>query len=215
MFILIGIALFGALVYTFMRGSQQGQGNLTSQQDYLKAQELVSFISNVDKAFTKLRSKGCSENDISFAYTGANGAMGASSRNHPASAPADFSCHIFKPEGAGLVFNIDPEQYQIPYDDIPAAYQYQHDNIWFLFTTASNVGVGTSDNDLMMHFNYIKPGICIAYNKVLGLNDIDYVTNEPTTHVGTANASYRGKTDFCKYVNNSTNGQVRHVWIPR
>ncbi len=216
--ILLGVALFGALSYTFMRGSQTGQGNLTQQQAKLAAQELATFVNTINRAFQKLRSRGCSESDISFAYTGTNGTFGTAWTNHPATAPVDYSCHIFRPEGAGLTFSIDPEKYQVSYDIInttaPASVN-QHDNIYFRNEVADTIGVGTAASDLMMHFNFIKPEICKAYNQIIPV-DIDLTIEDTGPTAGDENPQYAGKETFCRSVFSGGEfvyGQIRYVWI--
>lgn len=216
-FILIGVALFGALAYTFTRGARTGQGNLSATQARVAAQELAAFLTTVNKAFQKLRQNGCSENDISFAYTGTNGTMGTSGSNHPSTAPGDYSCHIFRAEGGGVTMNIDPEKYQLSYDQIAAVSpgnQGNHDNFYFRQTTAKNIGVGTDANDLMMHFNFIRPEVCKAYNTVNNLT-IDYSVADTGPIVGDENTGYVGKETLCRYSNSVTYGQIRYVWSAR
>ncbi len=110
--------------------------------------------------------------------------------------------------------NIDPEKYQLPYDTVntvnPAEIA-QHDNIAFRNVAASNVGVGTAANDYMVHFNFIRPEVCKAYNQVLGLT-IDYTVADTGPITGDENTDYVGKDSFCRYIEGSTHGQIRYVW---
>lgn len=208
-FILLGIALFAALAHTFMRGSQTGQGNLTAHQSQLAAQELASFFNNINQGFQKLRQRGCSETDISFANT-VDTDVATISINSPASAPTDKSCNIFDPAGAGINYSINPADYQVSPDIIPAG---EHKGqMQFRFASASTIGVGTSENDLMVHFNYIRPDICKAYNRIQNIN-IDYTVFDSGAIVGDENTGYVGLDTFCRYNEGQPQGQIRYVWV--
>lgn len=64
--ILIGIVLFGALMFMFSRSAQQGTGNVSKQQAKLAASEILSHARLVEAAVNRLRLNGCSESEISF-----------------------------------------------------------------------------------------------------------------------------------------------------
>lgn len=215
--VLIGVALFGALAYTFMRGAKQGQGNLTKQQAKIAAQELLDFLGTVEKATNKLRSRGCSESDISFANTGDTGPFVAA--NDPATAPSDGSCDIFNSSGGGLNFNMNWEKYQISLAEITqyaAGNENQYGNIYFRIGTASTVDVGTAANDLMMHLNFVQPEICRQFNLLQGYTITEVADNSAA--LGTVNTSYVGKPSVCRYTIVSGRvvlGQVRVIWSVR
>ena len=205
--ILIAVALFAALMYTFMRGSQQGQGNLTAQQAKIAAQELINFFGVVERATNKLRAQGCSENDISFVNSGDTN--GFNVHNVSPSAPVDKTCHVFDQNGGKVNFNMDWKKYQIA--SIAAPNTAQHGNLYFRMLTYSIVDVGTSANDYMVHFNFIKPEICDAYNRILGLTIS--TANDASPVFGDENATYRGHTTFCRAT--SSFNQIFFVWLAR
>lgn len=158
-FILIAVALFAALAYTFTRSARTGQGNMTAGQAKLKAQELATFMQNVGQGVEKLRQRGCSINDISFAYPGSiSGMSWMDDPGNPITAPADESCHVFRPAGANVAMNITLSDYQAPIAHFGVHHQqYNH----MLFTPTS------------LGINFLNPEICKAYNIVVN-NGADY-----------------------------------------
>lgn len=97
-FILLGIALFAALCYAFMRGMQGGTGSFSTQQSKIIAQEIINSSLQVERGVQKLLRRGCSQDDISMEK--APSRVGLLWEN--SNAPTDKSCHLFEPEGAGL-----------------------------------------------------------------------------------------------------------------
>lgn len=195
--ILIAIALFGALAYTFMRGSQQGQGNLTGNQARIAAQELQTFFTYVDQTANKLRSRGCSVMDLSFSNSGDTGTY--VSLNNSATAPVDKSCHVFDAAGGNINFNMDWSRYQLARESItPASEQYQHGNIVFNYNGFSVPNIGTTANDHLIVLDFVQPSICEAYNQILNVD-----TN-----------STLGNLSYCVYqTTDKTHGEIIHAWL--
>lgn len=215
--VLIAVVLFAGLAYTFMRGAKSGTGNLTSQQVKIRTQELANFLNKVDRAVDKLRRKGCSESDISFTNPGDS--AGYAIQNGSATAPSDYSCHIFNPAGGDVTFDMDLSEYQVPFDQVTAEPQ-QHDQLHFTFAGISIVGLGTSANEKMFSFTHIDPAICDAYNKLLGL-DVDLTVLESMQGTdpifGNENTAIAGKNTFCIRINNThlNNGpsyRILYIW---
>lgn len=212
--ILIAVFLFGALAAVFMRGAKTGQGNLTTQQAKLAAQEILDFYNSLERAANKLRSKGCSENDISFANPNDAGAF--ITYNHPSTAPSDNSCHIFDPAGANLLMGMDWEKYQISRDQIPTVPEDNYGQSYMRIGIAGIIGVGTdAGTDLMFQLNYVNPKICDEYNKLLKYQiDLTVTDNGPFT--GDENTALAKKFTSCYARNLATNFyQIRYVWSAR
>lgn len=96
--ILLGVALFAALAYTFMRGSQQGQGNMSAQQAKIAAQEIRNSALNIDRAINKLVSRGCSQDQLSL-----SGTTNRTTTHYINTwAPSDGSCNVFGSNGGGV-----------------------------------------------------------------------------------------------------------------
>jgi hypothetical protein len=93
-FVLIVIALIAALTMTLTRTAQQSSGSTGLQAD-VAAQAILRQANNVSNAIQMLIQRGCSENEIGFENATESGYANAT-------APADFRCHVFRAEGAGL-----------------------------------------------------------------------------------------------------------------
>ena len=102
-FVLIAVMLFAALAYTFMRGSREGTGNLSAQQAKIQSSEMINYAQSVERAIDKLRSKGCSETQLSFDYD-----IPATTGYENPNSPGDYSCHIFHPNGGGITYAASP-----------------------------------------------------------------------------------------------------------
>lgn len=151
-FILIAIALFAALSYTFMRSSQKGQGNLTAGQAKLAAQEILSYGVNVQRAVEKLLARGCSETQISF-----ENIYDYNSDHVNPNAPPSKECHVFDPAGGGVT----------PLED-----RWSGDIFYFTGSDAIS-GVGTtctqaSCAELSMNLWSIPQNLCDELNRQAG-----------------------------------------------
>ncbi|MFA5593351.1 MAG: hypothetical protein WC989_08575 [Micavibrio sp.] len=214
-FILIGIGLFAALAYTFMRGGAPGQKQLTSNQARMAAQELVSFFNAVDKAANKLRSRGCSESDISFSNPNDKDTFIA--LNDSPTAPADKSCHIFDAAGAGMNMTMDWARYQLPYESFHSVHSHIHGQI-HLKNKSYIADSGSADYNMAIILDYLKPEICEAYNKILNY-DIDLSINDatglsPGEAIGLINTALAGKTTAC-YSRAGNQTKLFYVWLER
>ncbi len=204
--ILIGIALFGALAFTFMQGSKSGQGNLTSQQAKIAAQELLDFFTAVDRAANKLRQKGCSENDISFSSPKDTGVF--ITFNSSATAPVDKSCHVFDENGGKLNMNMQWEKYQTYAVYGPG--DINVGNINFKWSGFQIVNVGTAAPELAFVMAATKPEICDAYNELIGLKNYNPYVSDADPILGDENTAFAGQSTFCRGFH-----QIVYVWSPR
>lgn len=166
-FILLAVGLFGALAFTFMRNSQQSQGNMTEQQAKIAAQEIMDYSITISKAIERLRQRGCSETQISFDDSDST-TLGYENAN----SPVDKSCHIFDPAGANVPYMVPPESYLMPltqastYTYAAAGYgRYKFPN------TVCLTSVGTCDSnavnkDLVFAIEYLNRDVCAALNLI-------------------------------------------------
>jgi hypothetical protein len=66
-FVLLGVALFGALAFTISRGMRsQTTSSLSSRDADLAVSDILSYAQKLERGVNKLRQNGVSENDISF-----------------------------------------------------------------------------------------------------------------------------------------------------
>ncbi len=99
-YILLGVVLFGTLVFTVSRGMRgQSTNALTQYQAELAADDILHYAQTMARAVDRVRRNGCSESDISFHHTG----WGHTQYEH-SPATAD-QCKIFHPNGGNLSFS--------------------------------------------------------------------------------------------------------------
>ena len=170
-FVLIAIALFGALAWTFMRGGQQGTGNMSSQKTKIAAQEILNYAQNIERAVNRIRSKGASESDLDFEGAGAAYANG----NCP-----DTSCEIFSTGGGQQVWQAPPSG-------------VNDGSAWVITGGLRISGVGTdggtsSNAELVLVLPNVTEALCTEINNKLG------ITNPSDVPPQTAgNADYSSK----------------------
>lgn len=176
--ILIGVALFAALVYTFMRGSQQGSTGMSKQQARILATEILDYSRAVERGLNRLRSKReCSEKQISFDDSDST----TSGYENPY-APADKSYHLFFPEGGGVVFKKPPANALIPKDQT-ASYAYlgrTYNEYKFPSAVCASVAGpcdGTAENkDIVVGVEYLRREVCVELNKIVNHNSTPAMT---------------------------------------
>jgi len=151
--ILVGIALFGALGFTFSKSANKGTGNLTKQQAKIAAQDILNYASLMEGAVDRVRRNGCSETEISFendvidGYTNPN-------------APSDKSCHIFNSHGGKITYAEPNSNWLNPNNNTEIGYSE------FRFI-AENTIFGLHDNTkdtLLLILPWIKKSICEEIN---------------------------------------------------
>ncbi len=96
--ILIGVFLFGALMYSFSRSGSDGVSSISKQQAKVAAQEILNYARLVEGAVDRVRRNGCSENEISFENAVVAGYSNTNS-------PADKSCHVFEAKGGKVSYS--------------------------------------------------------------------------------------------------------------
>jgi hypothetical protein len=174
LFILLAIVLFAALAYTFMRGSEQGTGNMTQQQAKIAANEILDYARVLENTINQLRSRGCSESQISLDYD--NPAI--TGYENP-NAPTDFSCHLFHTNGGKLV-------YRPPLASWLDQSRHSSTDFGKLIITGKSCvfGIGTNkgqcaanstadDQDLVLIIPYVRREICDQINSMMNSADSD------------------------------------------
>jgi hypothetical protein len=98
-FILLGIALFAALTYSFDKSMRGGTGTFDKQKGSLTATEYKACVSAVEMADVRLQQRGCA-GLVSREVDGSNPISGA---------PTDGSCSLFHPNGGNVKPCVEPE----------------------------------------------------------------------------------------------------------
>jgi hypothetical protein len=96
--VMVGVVLFGALMFTFSRSARQGDTNLSRKQAEIAASDIMSYAQRVERGVARVMSgdRGCSESYINF--------VTPLYPDYPdnADAPTDKSCNVFDAAGGGV-----------------------------------------------------------------------------------------------------------------
>lgn len=153
-YILIAIALLGALVMAVAQGGRGGADAVTGEREKVTAEQILSFGDTIEKAVAQLRLRGTKLDALRFSHPDlpavSYGAFGA--------APLD---EVFNPQGAAAVYGKAPAE----------AIASGTGDYQFLGNTEV-VGAGTtcgaeSCADLVMILGGLREDVCIAINRVL------------------------------------------------
>lgn len=175
-FILIAVALLGAITMVLSRGGSSVNQAGDIEQRRVQGTQILRYAKSVEAAIQQMKFRGISENDISFEnpdtavdYTNANCTV--------------TDCRLFDVGGAGL-----------NYRDFPSA----NDGSEWIFTGANNVGttagpVGTtaasSGNDLVMLLPNMRSSLCVQINRDLRVGTAGTLPVETT---GIATTAFTG-----------------------
>lgn len=176
--ILITVALFAALMFTFTKNSNTGSSDMLSEsQAKLAATEIINYSKTIESGVNRLVNRGCSDGEISFLYDwNQDGSIrNDDSGDHANQAsPADKSCTVFLPEGASIPWRPRPTMLQA--SDMHRNHRLNGNSIF--------IGHGEDDNsELVFTFSMQETEknkvICNALNKELGIqeniiNDANY-----------------------------------------
>jgi hypothetical protein len=94
--VIIGIALFAALMFTLSRGLNESPSTISDRQAKITASDVISYSQQLGRAVTRIMQKGCSENDISFVNSYESG------YEHTPAAPE--KCQVFSMEGGRITY---------------------------------------------------------------------------------------------------------------
>ncbi len=156
-YIFIGIALFGALMFMFSRGASQNTSSIADQQKSISASEIIDEARLFERAVQKVMSAGCSESDISFdppPFTA----------NTNTNSPSDKHCHVFYISGGGLSYGVF--------------------NSGWKFGAASTVS-GSSSADLIAFIEGVDVSTCQKINDLLK-NSFSSIPTETGSFISTA-----------------------------
>ncbi len=181
-FILIGVALLGALTIILSRGGSSVDQSGDFERRSIEASRIMRTVKSYEVAIQQLLQLGCSENSISFWHdSNADGVEDNNDTYFNPNSPADHSCHVFDVNGGGLTYT-DPQEDWI--DDISPTPQYSGE--WFFNGTTCVEGIGTGTNvncnasnqqqELLVFLPYIEYSLCVQLNR---MNDVPTVGNTP------------------------------------
>lgn len=158
-FVLLGVFLFAALMFTFSRSARQGGENISEKQMEIMATDIISYAQKIERVVSRARRRNVSENDISFENSFVAGyANGNCSVD---------KCKIFA--GPGRASWQEPPQGANDASD-------------WIFTGGNYVdGLGSAgdkaDAELLMILPNLLRSVCLAINEYLGISDIPTESN--------------------------------------
>jgi hypothetical protein len=96
---LIAVALFAALGYAVAR-SGGVQGDIRPEERQIMISQILETIAEYRHLIARMRLSGCSETELSFESPGS---YRFGDHINP-SAPGNYACHLFRPEGGAAAF---------------------------------------------------------------------------------------------------------------
>lgn len=169
-FVLMGVVLFAALMFTFSRSARQGGENMSEKQLDVAIADVLSYAQMVERSVNRVMNGGrYSETQIDL-----DNSMAAGYAN--AGCGADEKCKVFSSTGGGA-------QWQVP------PVEFNNGSDWIIAGTNAVPGVGNDTAaDLVLLLAGLTISTCTAINEDLGLGavlpqDIDNI--DTTKFTGT------------------------------
>lgn len=227
--ILITIALFTALMFTFTKNSNTGSSDMLSEsQAKLAATEILSHAQNVERAVNRILVKGESDQDICFSSDLWDSAFELAQYDH---GDCTSDNEVFSSTGGGAKW-IAPNP---DWMDQTAGLADWGKTRWVYTGDDRIIDVGTNTrSELMVMLAPVKREVCEEINKAVGVqydfnvNDYpccgydasllfmgtsDRYDNDRT--IGDQDSAYAGKLTGCGYGETPGYNYFWHVLIPR
>lgn len=199
-FILVAIALLAALTLSMTRNSGRVADNMDQEEAGILAERIARELTAISSAVQRLQMVNkCSDEEISFdnpVINDMSAGMGFNPRS-PIAGPRAYTCHLYDSRGGGMTYTKMTAGLHTP-EAIAADFDFG----WY-FTAANSVnGVGpeapgeticsSNCGDLIVGSSGILDSVCLAYNRLVGIDGIPQDTDDYTSQffVGTyANAA--------------------------
>lgn len=162
--ILIAVALFAALSYAVSSSFRGGGDTITKEQARVGAGDILRSMQAIKEGYTYLMNQGCSIDDIAF--------------DSPATTNLD--CQVFHPQGAGVSYPQNLDQYQ----STATAMTFPTNIV------VTNLGTATAER--MVHLDSVNSEVCEGVNKQLKYD----FTSTPAQDATTANTYGDVVTEF-------------------
>ena len=153
-FILIGVALLGALTMILSRGGSSVDQSGDFEQRQVKVSQMLRYAKSLEAGIQQMRLRGVSENDVSFWHdSDGNGTEDASDDYFNANCTVT-DCKLFDVGGGGLTYTPPPSGVSDASD--------------WIFSGDNDIDtVGTTSPDLVMFLPQVKASVCAHINRVL------------------------------------------------
>jgi hypothetical protein len=145
-YVLVAVALFGALMFAFSRSAREGGSNMSDRQTQLAAADVTGFAQQLERAVSRIMQHDMSENQLSFDNSHVAGYANAGDCGADA-------CKVFKPNGGGADWeNPDPQALDSAGD-------------WVITGGDAVPGVGDDATaDLLLLLPGVKKELCVKIN---------------------------------------------------
>lgn len=192
-YILVAIALLAALTLSMTRNSGKIASNMDQEEASIAAEQLARQASSMATTVQRLLTvNGCSEEEISFENEAVADWIGAGNVVNPKSPTTGaraYSCHVYDARGGGLTYASIPQSILSPQGIV-----FGSDAGWYITGADSVNGVGpeaaTQDvcdgstrtcGDLIAGVSGVNDAVCIAYNRLVGIDGIPEDTDDYTS----------------------------------
>ena len=171
--ILIAVALFAALSYAATYSNRNSSSSSNTESFLIASSEIVQFGASLESAITRMRIQNkCAATDISFERPPFDGSdadyvNGAS--------PADFSCHVFHPNGGRTVAVTVPQNANDGRD-----WAYIETRV--LGIGADQTACAPSCHELVLVLGGLTQGVCQNINRKLIGNTTIPVQDDGTNY---------------------------------
>lgn len=152
--VMVAVALFAALMFTFSRGARQGGDNLSAKQADVMASDILTYVQRVERGVSRVYGRGFSENAISFQNEYISGYENANCTSN--------RCQVFHKDGGAVA-----------YRQLDSSWSNSSSN-WNFTGENYVVGIGTDCNnascsELLMVLDDVPSVLCAALNKRLSI----------------------------------------------
>ncbi len=161
-YIFVGVALFGALMFIFSRGANQNVSSVTNQQSKIIASEILDYSRTVELSVNRLLAKGCSENQINFENSFESGYVNAS-------APTDKSCNVFDSAGGKVKYKYPSLGSETTYNPGGAAPGWKN----YAFNGNMIIQDIASTNSELILWTMTNKAVCDEINSLIGQTTAD------------------------------------------
>lgn len=162
-YILVAVALFGALSFAIAQSMRGGGGTMDQERTKLAAAEIVDYGASLANAAAQLRLRGIRADLLSFENSTVAGYANAGC--------LDDSCRIFALEGGGLPYKAPMQAWLDPAQSAQSGF-----GTW-VFSGVNEVeqlgtdGASAANKELIAFLPFVTKALCVALNEKVGMNN--------------------------------------------
>lgn len=173
--IFIAIALFVAVSFAISKGFRGGGGNITQETAKVAASEILAYGQSVHDGFRAMRVNGVPLEKIDY-KTETMTKQDGSAASQTNTACTDDTCRLFKPTGGGV-----SERFFYEYAYTPTWWGATSTHVGGLEFSAYDIkDIGTSASEVVMKVLRVRPDICTAVNRLMGISGGPYTQDSET-----------------------------------